>query len=148
MMTSRPWYRWKSFWLGVVVLGFFGWAWMRSMTRDEGLLVRGPGTRRVEAGVYDGCFRVRRWQRDVDTDHQTIRWESRVREKGRLGPGDGRKWALMGEEVVKPWVDQWWISFPMWVPFAGWLGVWGAWLGWHGRRMRRGAGECRVIGDQ
>lgn len=26
----RPFYRWKSFWLGVLVLGFLGWAWAES----------------------------------------------------------------------------------------------------------------------
>jgi hypothetical protein len=30
-MTRRPFYRWKSFWLGILVLGFLGWAWVRSM---------------------------------------------------------------------------------------------------------------------
>ena len=30
-MSPRPIYRWKSFWLGVWVLGFVGWAWWDSM---------------------------------------------------------------------------------------------------------------------
>jgi hypothetical protein len=36
-MTLRPLYRWKSFWLGVLVLGLLGWAWVRSMGHDEGV---------------------------------------------------------------------------------------------------------------
>ncbi|HEY1120549.1 MAG TPA: hypothetical protein VGE67_03080 [Haloferula sp.] len=31
-MTFHPLYRWKSFWLGVLALGFLGWAWVRSMS--------------------------------------------------------------------------------------------------------------------
>jgi hypothetical protein len=32
-MTPRPLYKWKSFWLGILVLVFFGWAWVRSIQR-------------------------------------------------------------------------------------------------------------------
>jgi hypothetical protein len=32
IMRQRPVYRWKSFWLGVLVLAFLGWAWVRSMS--------------------------------------------------------------------------------------------------------------------
>jgi hypothetical protein len=31
----RPLYRWKSVWLGLFVLVFFGWAWARSMDRMD-----------------------------------------------------------------------------------------------------------------
>jgi len=30
-MTPRPLYKWKSFWLGMLVLGFLGWVWLRSI---------------------------------------------------------------------------------------------------------------------
>jgi len=30
-MTPRRLIRWKSFWLGILVLGFLGWAWVRSV---------------------------------------------------------------------------------------------------------------------
>lgn len=33
----RPIYRWKSFWLGVLVLCFLGWAWADSMEKDSGV---------------------------------------------------------------------------------------------------------------
>jgi hypothetical protein len=29
-MTPRPVYRWKSFWFGILVLGFLGFAWIES----------------------------------------------------------------------------------------------------------------------
>jgi hypothetical protein len=31
-MPLRPLYRWKSFWIGVLVLGFLGWDWVWSMS--------------------------------------------------------------------------------------------------------------------
>jgi len=34
-MTPRPLHRWKSFWLGILVLGFLGWAWVRSIVYDD-----------------------------------------------------------------------------------------------------------------
>jgi hypothetical protein len=37
-MLPRPFYRWKSFWLGVFVLAFLAWAWVRSMSYVEGIL--------------------------------------------------------------------------------------------------------------
>ena len=36
-MAPRPLIKWKSFWLGILVLGFLGWAWVRSMARYDGL---------------------------------------------------------------------------------------------------------------
>jgi hypothetical protein len=32
-VKPRPFYRWKSFWLGLCVLVFLGWAWVDSVTR-------------------------------------------------------------------------------------------------------------------
>jgi hypothetical protein len=34
-MPPRPLHRWKSFWLGVFVVIFLGWAWARSMERRD-----------------------------------------------------------------------------------------------------------------
>lgn len=36
-MTPRPLYKWKSFWLGILVLVFLGWAWARSMNFNDRL---------------------------------------------------------------------------------------------------------------
>ena len=35
-MTPRPLHRWKSFWLGIVVLAFLGCGWLRSMSHTDG----------------------------------------------------------------------------------------------------------------
>lgn len=43
-MTPRPIHRWKTFWIGILILTFLSWAWVHSRTHDD--LVRfHPGTR-------------------------------------------------------------------------------------------------------
>ena len=44
-MTRRPIYRWKSFWLGLCVLVFLGWAWAHSFRHFSGGGCRVPGNR-------------------------------------------------------------------------------------------------------
>ena len=46
----RPLYRWKSFWFGVLVIAFLGWAWARSMTFADSLSWTGDG---VSVGVIN-----------------------------------------------------------------------------------------------
>ena len=36
-MFPRPLYRWKSFWLGLAVLAFLGWAWGKSTNHRSGV---------------------------------------------------------------------------------------------------------------
>jgi hypothetical protein len=38
-MTPRPLHKWKSFWLGILVLGFLGWAWMRGRDHCDTMTV-------------------------------------------------------------------------------------------------------------
>jgi hypothetical protein len=38
-MKPRPFYRWKSFWLGVLTLGFLCWAWVRAMSHCDTMKV-------------------------------------------------------------------------------------------------------------
>jgi len=40
----RPLYRWKSFWLGLFVLVFFGWAWERSQRLADQASLSFPST--------------------------------------------------------------------------------------------------------
>jgi hypothetical protein len=35
-MLPRPLHRWKSFWLGILVLAFLGCGWLRSMSHTDG----------------------------------------------------------------------------------------------------------------
>jgi hypothetical protein len=42
-MTPRPIHRWKSFWLGIVILLSLGWAWLVSMDHYTVLRLEMPG---------------------------------------------------------------------------------------------------------
>jgi hypothetical protein len=35
-MTPRPIHKWKTFWLGILILAFLGWAWIHSLTFASG----------------------------------------------------------------------------------------------------------------
>jgi len=37
-MPTRPIHRWKSFWLGVLVVVFLGWAWFASLNTSRGIV--------------------------------------------------------------------------------------------------------------
>jgi hypothetical protein len=57
-MHPRPLYRWKSFWVGMLFLGFLGWAWASTLT-DGFMYV--PVKRSSKAfGSYGGIVRVDR----------------------------------------------------------------------------------------
>ncbi|MCW1924994.1 hypothetical protein OKA05_20695 [Luteolibacter arcticus] len=43
-MLPRPFHRWKSFWLGLFVLGFLSWAWWDSLGTDTRVTHAGPNT--------------------------------------------------------------------------------------------------------
>ena len=44
-MKPRPLIKWKSFWLGILVLGFLGWAWTGSTSHFQEAMVKwGPAS--------------------------------------------------------------------------------------------------------
>lgn len=43
-MHPRPLHRWKSFWLGLIVLIFLGWAWVRSTGGWDEVHFTSPGS--------------------------------------------------------------------------------------------------------
>jgi len=57
-MIPRPLYRWKAFWLGILVLAFLGWSWLRSIEYKDWFNVRTPtisggiGHANARLGVY------------------------------------------------------------------------------------------------
>ena len=61
-MAPRRLSRWKSFWFGILVLGFLGWAWMSSMDRLHWLEVSSPegGVRVIQ---FEGELIIT-WERD------------------------------------------------------------------------------------
>ena len=73
MMRRRAVWRWKSFWLGVLVLCFLGWVWVRSMGWHSEVTWqrahRGSGTAAVTA---DGLG-ISAWQ---DGGNVSITWDA------------------------------------------------------------------------
>ena len=132
-MTARRLLRWKSFWLGIFIVGFLGWAWVRSMGHDDGVRIYGPDTDRVSARVCDGAFSIHQWEGEMDYPSRQVGWYSEEYVKG--DPGERRRWALLSKDAES--AEFWWIAFPMWVPVVSFMALWAAWLAWHGRRKKR-----------
>jgi len=123
LMHPRPLYRWKSFWLGVLVLGFIGWAWWDSFQRE--LMAYHVGnTHEVQLVRTEGASFVASGDDFV----------------GEL-PGFGVRYpAGIGMER---WKGVWELygvrhhRIPDALVFFSFLGLWGGWLAWRWRRMRR-----------
>jgi hypothetical protein len=134
-MTPRPVYRWKSFWLGVCVLGFLGWAWVRSNRVEESLSVvawsfKGDGANAASLSQAWGKIDVA-----VDADPfgdpgvrcfvREINWE--LKEPPVLMEFS------TGHYSTRLVVSHWFLMMLFLVP-------WGAWLVWHWRREQRKLG--------
>ncbi|MEK7951680.1 hypothetical protein [Luteolibacter soli] len=137
-MRPRPIYRWRSFWLGVLVLCFLGWAWARSMTRDEGVELWavdargkwGLGEKLVTVKWCGGNFSVS--EEDAWPGPFDMVWFSRP---FREDEAWRRSWAIVSKEYRDDWVKRtWWVAFPTWVPLGAQVMVWGGWLAWRWRR--------------
>ena len=59
-MIPRRLIRWKSFWFGILVLGFLGWSWVRSMDFEEGISWVVPPHRLALAHEAGSAFLVLR----------------------------------------------------------------------------------------
>ena len=59
MMTPRPMHRWKSFWLGVIVVVFLGWAWVRSVQHRDAVTFYFPNAgHELTLASRAGAFRL------------------------------------------------------------------------------------------
>jgi hypothetical protein len=132
-MTTRPLYRWKSFWLGIFIVGFLGWAWVQSVGHDEGVRILGPDTDRASVWVSGGVFGITQWEGEMDYPSIETSWYSE--EFARDDMTERRRWALLSKDAESS--SFWWIAFPMWLPVVGFMALWAAWLAWHGRRKKK-----------
>ncbi|WP_341405317.1 hypothetical protein [Luteolibacter soli] len=144
VMRPRGIFWWKSFWLGLAMLCFLGWVGVRSVDRHESVIRRGPGTKFVEAGYFQGVFRVIDGKSDLELDTARVRWESQ--KFGRRIEEEKRRWALGATTWEAYFTQKWWIAFPMWVLPAGWAVLWVGLLGWRWRRVRRHLTEMEAVG--
>jgi len=126
-MTPRPIYRWKSFWLGVLVLVFLTSAWVRAM---EGNYAGTVTTPKFEVGVghYEGRVSFyrnvcsQRWGIDAEAYplESTVVWFPSpwdVEATGRL--------VLPNSVIQSPHAHA---RFAHWFLMLIFLAVWLAWL--------------------
>jgi hypothetical protein len=135
-MNARPIYRWKSFWLGLVVLAFLGWVWARSMGRNEGVTVFGPGVKRFQARICAGVATVYEWEGELD--RESIQVTGYSVEYSADQKELQRRWVFASASRDEEGEGVSWIAFPMWVPFVGLLLPWSGWLAWRWRRVLKG----------
>ena len=120
----RPFYRWKSFWLGLFVLVFLGWAWRESYLNFPAIHHVGS-EKAIELSRYRGATRV-------ETGPSANLWL----------PRSGMKVVSKGFHVgFIPWLRgyrQGVRSFEVRdsLVFFSFLGFWGGWLAWRWRRQR------------
>jgi len=133
----RPLYRWKSMWLGLLMLGFLGWGWKRSVHYyDVASCGEGSGGRGVSLGQRDS--RV------------ILTW---VPAKSPSGFAPGFHWfsVMMNERSypIFPGIfskdpnnmrlpDSFrWFHLPHWFLMLLFLVLWAAFLAWRWRRVKQ-----------
>ena len=127
-MKPRPIYRWKSFWLGLVVLVFMGWASWKSQRGDRLLKITGDQWG-LQVGKYDG-----------GTAFATGLY-SEFHGKWKIGYETMRSGsALLHLEVLRDVARQYGVRFvtvPDQLLFFCFLGLWGGWLIWQWSREQK-----------
>ena len=129
-MTARPFYRWKSFWLGVVALLFLGWGWYRAVERNGGVLVITPafnvGVNQYEGQV--GFYVNLSKQKWAISSASSLRWD-------KVGcfppPWDVEVSRTGGTVYGERHVHA---RFAHWFLMLVFVTVWSAWLAWKWKR--------------
>jgi len=137
-MKPRPVYRWKSFWLGVVVLAFLGWSWLRSM---------GPGDYFAIKGSLEEVVRI-----DQSGGRIAVVWEREdpifslpEMPLAKHSPESEMRWFPRAVRYWSP-IDGWnAVAIAHWFVILVFLILWLGWFAWRGRSFQRKAGEHFVI---
>jgi hypothetical protein len=127
-MPPRRLIRWKSFWLGILVLGFLAFGWVRSIQHTDHILIQEPPDKVYEVGVRCGVF-------FADEVSSMIPVSFAV--SSRSGPYLGEleeKWALLNDDALR-WRKL--VAFPIWFPMLLFVVPWVGFLAWRWRRQRK-----------
>ncbi|MEK7951545.1 hypothetical protein [Luteolibacter soli] len=157
-MNARRIYRWKSFWLGVVVLVFLGWAWVRSMNHVDTMKL-GIGSKYWTVYLSGGRMGIERTSLKSFSGrmlhHFEFSSEERVEFDRRWFPPEivradplaeiarmvGRELSVEEREVEVKILRNAGLDSMTWI-FAWWFVVllyavpWALFLGWRWRRQR------------
>jgi hypothetical protein len=134
-MKPRPFYRWKSFWLGLCVLVFLGWSYDGVSKREL----------RTRSFVYWFASR----SGGVSVGRVNVRHLAKLPSRPGLHSGMGPEWHFAGVRDAPPyprglapvfidrrgdamtlWLAHWFLILLLLVP-------WSAWLFWHWKREQR-----------
>ena len=132
MMTARPMYQWKSFWLGVVMLVFLGWAWQQAMRMNQWARVDTPG---IAVGInqYEG-------QAGVFVAFVKEKWDI---SRGAIPRKDVVLFPELGtvslSQMNGPYHPLWQFRarFAHWFLMLAVVVGWTAWLAWKWKRVQR-----------
>ena len=129
-MPARSLYRWKSFWLGALVIAFLAWGWVRSMGHVDGVTWMRKGIM-VTAGHAYG---------QVDFSWDPSRAPSSLEmfqafHEPITEPGDPWFKNAVNWEYYEPQIFQ--VQVAYWLIILVFLLLWSAWLFLHGKRERR-----------
>jgi len=126
-LKPRPLYKWKSFWLGILVLGFLGWAWIRSRSHYERVGWSLNLERRYEVSScwsklsFDSITYNPSYEPGFYYEREDI---------------DGRRWFPPAVAVTqKNWLGS--VSVAHWIIILHFLAVWSTWLFFHWKRERK-----------
>ena len=134
-MPARPFYRWKSFWLGILVLAFFGGAWWWSLTHYRAIWFH-QGAARWQVSFTVGTVAIER-----------MKWVPASAPVRRLGAVATKVPAVDWRHLPPAFERDPWrrsgdgVGYPTWA-FAYWfvallfLIPWWAMLVWRWRRQR------------
>ena len=134
IMNRRPLYRWKSFWLGMLMLGFLGCAWVRSVGHLDEVAVAVRSSK-VVANCASGEIAVTRYPRKMRG------WIPEF-ESATVNGGFERRWTgpvlririvelpPAGAQLLSLRVGHWFLILLFLVP-------WVSFLAWRWRRMGR-----------
>jgi hypothetical protein len=132
-MHPRPLHRWKSFWLGLLVLIFLGWAWVRSMHQTDDISYK-PSSSSIS------------WGATIQRGTVFLAWvdDTSVPDGLNVSSFSGWKtniWFKKAIVLQGARTDGWQsISIAYWFLILLFLVPWAGFLFWRIRRMRR-AGE-------
>ncbi len=135
-MILRPFHRWKSFWLGLLVLAFLGWAWVRSMHHTNQFSYKTSSISTTWFGYSNfGSLALGSWMDPFD------RVGLNIDSVGTNAlPPWGRVW--FPEAANLEWSgDDRTLSIAHWFLILLFLIPWSAFLGWRYQRLRRIARE-------
>lgn len=127
-MLPRPLHRWKSFWLGVLVLLCLGWAWARSLLHLDGFLWIAPRFHLISGQT---------------TGRIELDWATASGARGESFTWIHDAAATTGEPLFPKAVN--WETYPgqIQLTLAHWFLIliflvsWSAFIGWRWLRIRR-----------